>query len=203
MKVEAKMNYYAKFLNREKQQFRLDTRIYLDSCASPQKSKDNCIAAVVAKNPGSASPIRLGSLEELTLDGDKLLPTVRNRFLDAFEIAGVPVPANGFVRVWNLLYLCNPNLNEALKTYPTIKRPLGCKSERSFPPIVWFAWGPPKKGLDEYKARFLEAKIVDAFFYDMDKSKVIAKKPKPDSRVKHTQGMPKGPINDHLARLIK
>ena len=35
-------------------------------------------SAIIGKNPGSAKPSKIGSLEQLELDGDKLLPFERS-----------------------------------------------------------------------------------------------------------------------------
>ncbi|GAB5407098.1 MAG: hypothetical protein Aurels2KO_53290 [Aureliella sp.] len=199
--VTQHMSFFAQFERHERRLFRLDTRIYLHDDVSPS-SDDQCVAAVIAKNPGSAVPTKLGKLTRLTLDGDKLLPTVRNRFIDAYSIAKLDIPTGAFVRVWNLLYLCNPTLTKAIAEFATVSKPVWCKTEKNAPPIVWFAWGPPKAKLDEYKQRFLSTAFDTVFYFDMDSEKVVAKRPALSSRVKHTQGMPKAPINKHLAALI-
>ena len=195
------MSFFAQFERHERRLFRLDTRIYLHDEASPS-SDDQCVAAVIAKNPGSAAPTKLGKLTQLKLDGDKLLPTVRNRFVDAYSIAKLRIPVGAFVRVWNLLYLCNPTLSEAIADFATVSNPVWCKTETEIPPIVWFAWGPPKPKLDTFKQRFLTTAFDTAFYFDMDSKKVVPNRPARSSRVKHTQGMPKVPINNYLATLI-
>jgi hypothetical protein len=50
----------------------------------PQES-GKCVGAIVGKNPGSAKPTQLGVWGPLNLDGDKMLPSVRNRFVAAYK----------------------------------------------------------------------------------------------------------------------
>jgi len=71
--------FWAKFEKVDGQIFRYDTRLYIHSIKSPC-NEDNCIGAIVGKNPGSAKANNENncSLQEINLDGDKLLPTVRN-----------------------------------------------------------------------------------------------------------------------------
>jgi hypothetical protein len=40
------------------------------------------------------------------------------------------------------------------------------------------------------------------FYSDIDSEKVVAARPQQNSKVKHTQGMPALPIEQHLARQI-
>ena len=195
------MHFVARFTKHEQQLFRLDTRIYLRDRVSPNEN-DPCVAAIIAKNPGSATPTKLDQLTELALYGDKLLPTVKKRFVDAYSEAGVDIPANAFIRVWNLLYLCNPNLTDAINAFESVPNPMWCDTEQQIPQIVWFAWGPPKAKLDLYKQRFLSQDYRHAFFFDMDSQPVVAECPNETSRVKHTQGMPRNPIHDHIVNLI-
>lgn len=195
------MSYFARFRRHEHQLFRLDTRIYLDDADTPSDD-DTCVAAIIAKNPGSATPTVLAKFTPLTLDGDKLLPTVRRRFVDAYTNAQTDIPRGAFVRVWNLVYLCNARLADAITAFNTINRPLWCDTENDVPRVVWFAWGPPKPMLDLHKQRFLSLQVENAFYFDMDSATVVAQKPELSSRVKHTQGMPKEPIDRHLAKLI-
>ena len=94
--------------------FRFDTHIYLSR--EPRSETDGvCVAAVIGKYPGSAQPKTLGSWEPLSLCRDKLLPCVRNRFLEAYQAAAKSIPDGAYIRVWNLFYLCEPNLQAALK----------------------------------------------------------------------------------------
>src|SRR5690606_19045287 len=100
-----------------------------------------CVGAIVGKNPGSAKPTRLSVLAELMLDGDKMLPSVRNRFISAYQATNSVIPNNAYVQVWNLFYLCNPLLDEACLSINTLKSAPLCTSESGVPSVVWFAWG--------------------------------------------------------------
>lgn len=196
------MPYFARFKICKGYQFRFDTRIYLREQDAPG-ARDVCVAAVIGKNPGSAMPTRMNQLSEISLNGGKLLPTVRNRFLNAYERAGLDVPDGAFIRVWNLFYLCNPNLSEAITQNTAIGGPLDRKSEKDEPEIVWFAWGPPKAKLRPYYMRFLTRPFKRPFYFDITKKRVVRGMPDAACRVKHTQGMPGAAIEQHLAAALK
>lgn len=195
------MPFFAEFRIHEGHQFRLDTRIYLRGCDKPG-TNDTCVAAIIGKNPGSANPKKYDELAELSLDGDKLLPYVRNRFIAAYELAGSAIPQGAFIRVWNLVYLCNPKLSAAIAALDTIKQPLVCATEINSPRIVWYAWGPPNTKLMKFTTRFIERRAMRPFYFDIDSKKVVAGKPQQISKIKHTQGMPAQPIEKHLAQQI-
>ena len=195
------MSFFAHFTMHEGYQFRLDTRIYIRDSDDP-RAEDTCIAAIIGKNPGSANPTELNRLSRLSLDGDRLLPYVRNRFIAAYKTSGSRIPQGAYIRVWNLLYICNPKLNDAITTFNNIQRPLLCETESNMPPIVWFAWGPPNPSLTQFTARFLERTVENPFYYDNATQKVVAQNPMLTSRVRHTQGLPAAPVEKHLANLI-
>ena len=192
------MPFFAHFRQHEGHLFRLDTRIYLGDSDKPS-DRDTCIAAIVAKNPGSAKPIQLDRLTRLSLDEDKLLPYVRNQFLAAYERSRSLVPSGAFIRVWNLLYICNPNLRDAITTFDSIREPLICDTERAVPRVVWFAWGPPNPQLKRFMSRFIGRDVECSFYYDIDTGKVVTSKPTLTSKVKHTQGLPAEPIEKYLS----
>lgn len=195
--------YYAQFLQNGKHTFRLDTRIYLEDTKSPG-AQDKYVAAIVAKNPGSAvANGAYGSLAPLSLGGDNLLPSVRNRFIDAYKAAGKCIPPGAFVRVWNLFYLCDPRLANALKSYQSISSPPQCSTECQVPPIVWYAWGGNDKHLNPLKNRFLNySKPSAAFFYDRKTKRVVLQVPKAGDFAKHPQGLSAKPIVDFLATVV-
>jgi hypothetical protein len=195
------MAFFAEFRMHEGHQSRFDTRIYLREFDEPGPS-DICVAAIIGKNPGSANPMRFNQLARLSLDGDKLLPYVRNRFVAGYALAGTPIPQGAFVRVWNLLYICDPKLSRAIKSFGTIQQPLICETERVIPRIVWFAWGPPNSKLRGFMSRFIERGIDNSFYFDITQQKVVSGKPLPTSKVKHTQGLPADPIEKYLARFV-
>lgn len=51
------------------------------------------------KNPGAAVPVELDRLVMLDLNGDKMLPTFGNRFVDGYALANKAIPPNAYVRV--------------------------------------------------------------------------------------------------------
>lgn len=130
------MSYFACFKKISGHIFRFDTRIYIGSSYSIGE-RGECIGAIIGKNPGSALPTKYNQLCQISLNGDKMLPSVRNRFADSFRKAGVEPPRNAFVRVWNLFYLCNPKLSVAIKEFEDITVHEECWTEhQDAPPIV-------------------------------------------------------------------
>ncbi len=195
------MTYYALFDRCERQVFRIDTRIYLAEL--PRDRNDGeCVAAVIGKNPGSATWTRLGDWCTLELEGDKMLPYIRGRFIEAYRRAQKPIPKNAYVRVWNLFYLCNENLAAACSSFADIESPLICDSETHRPPITWFVWGGSDDRLNGLKQRFQNRKFRNSFFFDKRKKRIIAGVPDSSDFAKHTQGLPKDPIERHLATLL-
>ena len=193
------MTYYARFETIDGHLFRFDTRIYLGKHDASQSGQ--CVGAIVAKNPGSAKPTQLGVLAPLSLDGDKMLPSVRNRFVAAYQQANVPIPDNAFVQVWNLFYLCNPNLDEACSTINHFSNALVCPSESGAPRAVWFAWGGNDSRLRPFKERFISFPHP-SFYYDHHSGEVIKRVPVAEDFAKHPQGLLTGPIVNHLASLL-
>lgn len=125
-----KSSFLAKFIKSEHGSFRYDTRIYLEPTDSPSDN-DCCIGAVVGKNPGSAksSDVALNGYDVIDLSGDKLLTTVRNIFLQYKQ----NIKSNEYIQVLNLFYLCNQNLNNAIKEYDSISYDdLICTTEKNY-----------------------------------------------------------------------
>jgi hypothetical protein len=193
--------YFAHFRMHAGHPFRLDTRVYLRD--EEPGVEDVCVAAIIGRNPGSATGTTFDRLAAISLGKDKLLPTVRNRFQQAYERAGVAIPHGAYVRVWNLFYLCNKTLSAAVKAHAGIRQPLACVTEAEWPPIVWFAWGPPATWHKQLPDRFLGREIEHPFYYDMDAERIVAAVPGPTTRVKHTQGLPGNPVEMHLASILR
>jgi hypothetical protein len=194
------VEYVAKFQEVEGALCRFDTRIYL---WSHNPSKDSvCVGAIVGKNPGSAMPSRLGELAPLELRGDKMLPTVGNRFMEAYAIAKKPLPQNSYVRVWNLFYICDKDLKQAAGIASQLAHQPICESEANTVPFVWFGWGGNNATLNPFKQRFVERGYRSAFFYDHTCGKVIGRAPEQNDFAKHTQGMPAAPIREYLASVV-
>ena len=194
------MTYYAKFELINGNLFRFDTRIYL----GPHSIDDqgSCIGAIVGKNPGSAKPSQLGLLTALKLDGDKLLPSVRNRYISAFHLAQKPIPDNAYVQVWNLFYICNPDLNSAITAIEKLPESINCPSEKVSLNHIWYAWGGDSKHLNMFKKRFLENPTL-GFFFDHVKKQVIPHTPELTEFAKHPQGMTALPIIEHIASVLQ
>jgi len=193
------MAYYARFEPVAGHVFRFDTRIYLGKHDANEDGE--CVGAIVGKNPGSAKPTQLGVLAPLNLDGDKMLPSVRNRFVAAYQNAGKSIPTNAFVQVWNLFYLCNPDLGAACSEISSLVNPPPCPSESKKPTIIWFAWGGNDGYLNSFKQRFLSDQ-KSGFYYNHQSGMIISRAPSVTDFAKHPQGMPAMPIVNHLAGLL-
>jgi len=124
--------YLARFEEIDGELFRFDTRIYLN--AYDPSINSNCVGAIVGKNPGSAIPKTLNELVPLELNGDRMLPTVKNRFTDGYEMAKKQIPLNSFVRVWNLFYICDPDLGSACQKAANYKKLPTCNTENEGAP---------------------------------------------------------------------
>jgi len=194
--------YFALFTNVDDHLFRLDTRIYLNDSDRPGLN-DTCIAAVVAKNPGSAAPKNLGVLARLQLGKDKMLPTVINHFIAAYKQAGKNIPQGAFVRVWNLFYLCCADLRDAIRRYGRVRTPLFCQSENSCPSLVWFVWGGSDPALDSMKLRFASLPAAYPCFYDWVDRVMKTGIPRPSDFAKHPQGLARSAVVPFLAERIQ
>lgn len=194
------MSYFARFEAIDGQLFRFDTRIYLDGC--PTNGKGRCVAAIVGKNPGSATASTLDTLVPLELNGDKMLPTVRNRFINGYRLADKAIPRNAFIRVWNLFYLCDPDLTSACNRMNHYQTMPPCETEKIAVPVLWFGWGGDDSRLNAFKQRFLQKRAAKTFFYDHHQAKVVNSKPGQQSFAKHTQGMPAQPVEEYLASVV-
>lgn len=196
------MSYYARFVAIGDAQFRLDTRIYLED-GSHREEDGVCVGAVVAKNPGSARSIKFNCWAPLNLAGDKMLPYVRNRFLESYQMAGKAIPHGAFIRIWNLFYLCDKKLDNAIVSHNKIgtKAPT-CFSENNIPKIVWFAWGGFAVSLNPFKARFQNPRIGNAFYFDRYSRKIVTRIPSQNDFAKHPQGLSREPVVKHLISVL-
>jgi len=131
-----------------------------------------------------------------------MLPSVRNRFISAYEEAGKPIPTNAFVRVWNLFYLCNKNLEEACAKINHFTTPPRCPSENDTPPVVWFAWGGDDARLNHFKERFASPQYP-SFYYNHTAKEIMGNAPTFDDFAKHPQGLPAKPVVDYLSMVLQ
>ena len=131
-----------------------------------------------------------------------MLPSVRNRFISAYQRASKPIPQGAFVRVWNQFYLCDPKLSSAIRSYSALASPLSCGTEKATPPIVWFAWGGAQTTLDGMKKRFYGISPEHPFFYDKNTKAVTPATPQPTDFPKHPQGLLEEPIVHYLAKIL-
>ena len=194
------MEYLARFEEIDSVLFRFDTRIYLNGY--DPKNNSNCVGAIIGKNPGSAVPSKLNELVPLELNGDKMLPTVRNRFIDGYKLAKKEIPPNCFVRVWNLFNICDPDLDSACQKAARYNELPICNTESEGAPIVWYSWGGYDERLNSYKERFIAKAWPQQFFYDHENSCIDTHAPTIQSFAKHTQGMPSKPVNEYLSNAL-
>jgi hypothetical protein len=196
-------HYWAEFKRIDRHIFRFDTRVYLEDISIP-KSGDICIGALVGKNPGSAKASKIGKqgLQPILLDGDKLLPTLRNVVKKAHEHKGKQPNPRSYIQVLNLFYLCNPVLSEAIKTINNCRNFMLCSSESKFFPWVWYVWGGESEKLSKYKMRFRHVNTNHNFFYDKNSGSVKNKVPSIDDFAKHTQGLKHDYVVPYIAKLL-
>ena len=193
-------NYWATFIKNGDNYYRLDTRIYLDSVDSIEDD-DICIGAVVGKNPGSALPkdLILDEPNEINLDGDKLLPTLRNILRSADPSLG----GKKYIQVLNLFYLCNPNLSEAITDYSKEGTGIVDSKEQSNFNWLWFLWGGNNNRLNEMKNRFKFVKADKYFYLNNKDKKMYSEFPNNNICAKHTQGMSQDLVIPFLKEELK
>ena len=183
-------NYWAIFKEFDGHTYRYDTRIYLEKIQCPT-ADDFCIGAIIGKNPGSAKPASRKNLDlqEIDLDGDKLLPTLRSIMIKAHIESKIPIKSGSFVQVLNLVYLCDKDLSQAIwKTQALLEQPIRDCESKCFP-FVWYVWGGSNKDLNDYKHSFENIRTEKHFFFDNTQKRVIEGKPSIDNNARHTQGL--------------
>lgn len=194
--------FWAEFKTLEDDVFRYDTRIYLDPIDKPEVN-DTCIGAIVGKNPGSASSDYLNrGIVPIRLDGDKLLPTVRNIVLKAHANSRIDVPLRSYIQVLNLFYLCDPNLSNALTLIQQHSHPQVCIQESNPFPWLWYVWGGENNQLSPFKHRFQSTNAQKAFYFDPRKAQIIENVPGTSDFAKHTQGLKHELIVPYLSSML-
>jgi hypothetical protein len=196
-------NYWAIFEEIEGDVFRFDTRIYLKPIESPE-TNDECIGAIIGKNPGSAKASRISSeLQPINLERDQFLKAVRSIVTKAYCLASITPPERGYIQILNLFYLCNASLPSAIVSINKNPYVRACKAESIEFPWGWYAWGPDSKKLNEFKQRYSGLNATHHFFYDYE-SKIVRDTPASvTDKAKHTQGMPQIPVVEHLVKLLE
>ena len=192
--------YWAKFENHNENLYRFDTRIYLEKINEILEN-DECIGAIVGKNPGSAIPENsiLGEFCKIELNNDKLLPTIRNIIIKS----NPQTEGRKYIQVLNLFYLCNPDLSEAIKDYENRPNPKICNTENHKFPWIWFMWGGQNKKLTEKKIRFKNIQTEKQFYLNNKTKNVIEDFPEDKICAKHTQGMQHALVIPYLERIMK
>ena len=193
-------NFWARFEKINGRLFRYDTRIYLQPVNNIETS-DICLCAVVGKNPGSAKGEPSATLKEINLDGDKLLPTVRNIFLKAYQDADKELPERSYIQVLNLFYLCEADLNLAISQAENETTQETCQTENKLFPFVWFVWGGDDDRLNHFKMRFEFLKVIQPFYYD--NGTIVEKIPEETSSARHTQGLKHDYVLSYISNMLK
>lgn len=194
--------FWARFRQSNTATYRLDTRVYLQAIEKPSVN-DSCLGAIVGKNPGSARPsTRSPGITGLSLGYDQFLRAVRDIPTQAYHEAEMDLPQQAYIQVLNLFYVCDPNLKRALRSFLADPKPIICGSECNGFPWVWYAWGGDSTHLNHLKQRFAAIRARHHFYYDRGSGTVVATRPATSVTAKHTQGLPRQPVIDHLAGLI-
>lgn len=182
-------NYWAEFKQIGNDIFRFDTRIYLEPIDAIGEN-DCCIGAVVGKNPGSAVSSAIGKgIQEIKLNGDKLLPNVRSIVKKSYKVAMETPPVRGYIQVLNLFYLCDPNLEQAKLKFKQCNKVEYCPTENQHFPWVWYLWGDSDIELNPHKRRFDTLDTTNHFYYDNKELGITLAKPSETVLARHTQGL--------------
>jgi hypothetical protein len=195
--------YWAKYELRNNHLCRFDTRIYLKSILNPS-DQDICLGAVVGKNPGSAKPYDNNSsyIQKIQLENDQLLPNVKSILVKAYQRAKKPIPSNSYVQILNLFYICDRNLDQAIKNIDAHPNLPICRTEGRNFPFIWYVWGGDNTKLNFYKSRILNIKSDKHFYLDTNTKKVITVAPRLSDSARHTQGLQHDLIVPYISTII-
>ena len=195
--------YWARFEKKEVGIFRFDTRVYLNSVEIPS-ANDQCIGAVVGKNPGSAVPACYDNndLQEIVLDSDQLLPNIRSILIKAFKYSEKKSHKNSYMQVLNLFYVCDNNLIQAIRKIETCQNRIICDAEDKYFPFIWYVWGGDNKDLNIYKERFAKINSNSHFYLNTKTKEVIEYAPGFRDSARHTQGLKHDLIVPHISKVI-
>ena len=195
--------YWAKFEGKNGNLFRFDTRVYLNDIDFPT-NEDLCIGAVVGKNPGRALPSNLSSnvLQEVVLDNDQLLPTIRSIFSKAHKLSNKTIVKSSYIQVLNLMYVCDEILSRAIQKNVQYQTAITCDTEKKEFPFLWYVWGGDNTKINPYKSRFANLKTNQHFYLDHKKNIVVNNSPGLSDHARHTQGMQHGLIIPYISKLL-
>lgn len=195
--------YWARFEQRNNNTFRFDTRVYLNLRENPSDD-DQCIGAIVGKNPGSAKPSSYNNcgLQKVNLDGDKFLPRIKNILKKSYKQSNKQIPKNGYIQVLNLMYVCDKNLDNAITKIENYQTQIICETEEKYFPFIWYAWGKNKKKLNIFKERFENIKASEHFYFNKNTEQIINKIPNSTDFAKHPQGMSSILVLHYIANII-
>lgn len=195
-------NYWAQFKLVNNHLFRFDTRVYLSDVASCSYD-DPIVGAIVAKNPGSSRPSdpTSANLQVVSLNGGRLLPTVRGVVAKSYLRARKTWPSRAYIQVFNLFYLCDMQAKRALRAQLLLTH-LKCKNESKSTPWLWYAWGRMGNKVPDLAARFADLQSANRFYFDKETCEMHFGHPSDDAFPKHPQGCRQDPIVEHISKLI-
>ena len=195
--------YWAKFEEIEKNNFRFDTRVYLNSIKNPSDN-DICIGAIVGKNPGSAIPSnnKSNDFQEIDLDGDQLLPNIKSIFLKAYKLSNKTINENAYIQVLNLMYVCDKELSQAINKIKNYPNPQICVTEEKYFPFLWYVWGNDNKNLNMYKDRFYHLNAGTHFYLNTKTEGIIDKATDFKDSARHTQGLSHDLVVPYISKII-
>jgi hypothetical protein len=195
--------YWAKFEWINNDLHRFDTRIYLNPISYPSEN-DICLGAVVGKNPGSAKPFdnNCSSFQKIKLGNDQLLPNIKSIINRAYQTAEKPIPKNTYVQILNLFYICEKDLNQAIRKIKADPDPIFCGREQKKFPFLWYVWGGENQELNFYKLRILDINSDQHFYLNTNTNKVIKAAPRLIASARHTQGMRHDLIVPFISKIL-
>lgn len=117
------------------------------------------------------------------------MPNIKSILDKGYQRAKKPNPKNSYVQMLNLFYICDRNLNQAIKKIGVHPNPIICGTEAKNFPFLWYVWGGDNKKLNFYKSRILNIKSDKHFYLDTNTNKVISVAPRLSDSARHTQGM--------------
>ena len=132
--------YYAtaNFKEMEGKLFRFDTKLWFDR--PPRGGEGVCVGAVMGLNPGSSQPAK----EKGFVTVDPTMGNILAAFERAAENLGRSLPVGAFVRMWNLLYVCDSEEGSAISLWMENPHWTSAsyldKTEKEKAPFLWLAW---------------------------------------------------------------
>jgi hypothetical protein len=164
------------------------------------KPEDECLGAVVCKNPGSASaPCGLQPINPPDVTLQNIKSFVGAAYLGKY---GSQPATNKYVQVLNLFYLREQDLDTAIRRQKLLPYHRDSAEERTGGfPWIWFAWGDDHEYLNQFKTIFSN-KTTKPVFLNKKISRCERRVPCQTDFAKHPQGMNKTLMVSGLQQVI-